>query len=161
MLKLFLLRHGKAQNPIQGQDDYDRPLNKKGVVQINQIGAYFNTTDFNVEQIISSKAKRTFETAEIMNHYLKVQDIEYSKELYLANEHEILEHIKTHGKAKELLYVGHNFGISNIASLFTGSSLSLTTGMLVEFQFDVKDWNSIDFGKGTSGLIKAPNIYLP
>lgn len=161
MLKLFLLRHGKAQNPIQGQDDYDRSLNRKGVVQINQIGAYFNSTDFKVEQIISSKAKRTFETAEIMNHYLKVQDVEYSKELYLADEHVILEHLQTHAKANQVLYVGHNFGISNIASLFAGSSFSLTTGMLIEFQFDVENWKAIDFGKGKLGLIKAPNVYLP
>ena len=59
MLNLYLLRHGKAANPEGYSEDFDRPLNKKGIVQINQIGYKLNNDGHKIDQIISSSAKRT------------------------------------------------------------------------------------------------------
>ena len=160
MLKLILLRHGKAANPESGQEDYDRPLNRKGIVQINQIGHHLSTV-CDIEQIISSSAKRTFETSQIVNHYLQLKAVDFNKSLYLANEEQILTEIKSRAKKDQILYVGHNFGISNLASLLGGNSISMTTGMMVSFNFAATNWEDIQFGKGQIDLVRAPNVFIP
>ena len=38
MLKLYVIRHGKAVKSTKSGKDFDRELNVKGVAQINQIG---------------------------------------------------------------------------------------------------------------------------
>lgn len=161
MLKLILLRHGKAATAISGQEDYDRPLNRKGVVQINQLGFYLREEVEPPLEILSSSAKRTRETTEIVNHYLQLPDVSYQKELYLASEAEILSAIKNSASKSTMLYVGHNFGISNLAAQLGSSQLSLTTGMMVCFSFNVSSWDDVNIGQGKLEFVMAPNIYLP
>ena len=161
MLQLILLRHGKAANAIDGQEDYERPLNRKGVVQINQIGQLLKDKGYSPQQIISSSSKRTSETTYITNHYLKVQDVTFEKDLYLAEETHILSQIKEKASCAQILYVGHNFGISNLASVLSGNSISMSTGMIVVFNFDSTTWQDVEAGVGQTDLVYTPNIYLP
>lgn len=161
MLNLYLLRHGKAANPDKYDKDYDRPLNKKGIVQINQIGYKLQQQENQIDQLISSSAKRTRQTAEIANYYLNIEAVSYHDDLYLASNEIILKKIRSQGKGKSILYAGHNFGISDIASYFADDVYSLSTGMLIHLAFDVHHWNEIGRGSGIVVEAYAPNIYLP
>ena len=161
MLNLYLLRHGKAANPEKYDNDYDRPLNKKGIVQINQIGYKLQHQDNKIDQLISSAALRTQQTADIVNAYLGIQDVSLHQDLYLAANDIILKKIQEEGREKTILYCGHNFGISDIASYFADDLYSMSTGMLIHFEFNVDNWT--DIGRGTGSVIEAypPQIYLP
>ena len=161
MLNLYLLRHGKAANPDNYDKDYDRPLNKKGIVQINQIGYKLQHQQNQPEQLISSSAVRTKQTAQIANHYLGIKDVAYHDDLYLTSNEIILKKIQSEGKATSLLYVGHNFGISDIASYLADDVYQMSTGMLIHFAIDVHHWKEIGRGTGTVVEAYAPNIYLP
>lgn len=161
MLKLYLLRHGKATNPEGYPEDYDRPLNKKGVLQINQIGYRLKKGELYIQQILSSSAIRTVETTKIVNYYLNVQQVKYEKELYLASEETILDFIVKNASSKSVLYVGHNFGISDIATYLEDDTNSLATGQLMEFEFDVDDWNLITKGSGKLINVYIPDVYQP
>lgn len=148
MLKLFLLRHGKATKFIDDESDFMRPLNKQGTAQVNQIGYILRQNKTMVEQIISSDAQRTAETAEIVNFYLKLKQIEYKNDLYLANYGVIMHQIGLVGKNKNLLYVGHNNGISDLASYLTGKQISMSTSHLVEIHFNLDSWQEITKDSG-------------
>ncbi|MBD3636055.1 MAG: histidine phosphatase family protein [Crocinitomicaceae bacterium] len=161
MLNLYLLRHGKAANPEKYDSDYERPLNKKGIVQINQIGYKLQTQGNQIDQLIFSSALRTKETAQIANHYLGINNILYSKELYLARQEDIQNYIRKNAESSSLLYVGHNFGISDFASYLAGEMYALSTGMLIHFQFECDSWDEITQGSGTVIEAFPPNIYLP
>ena len=161
MLNLYLLRHGKAANAKTNQSDYDRPLNKKGIVQINQIGYILGQSSKKIEQIISSSAQRTKETSEITNNYLNLPNISYHDDLYLAQHIDIISKISDLATEKSVLYVGHNFGISDLVSYLVGDIYSMTTGMLIEIEFEFDDWKMISSSSGSLKNIQQPRIYIP
>ncbi|MFT4600876.1 MAG: phosphohistidine phosphatase [Arenicella sp.] len=161
MLKLFLLRHGKACAPKVDQKDYDRPLNKKGLAQINQIGFQLKNNDTKGFELIFSSAKRTSETAVILNHHLHFSSISDDESLYLASEELILKHLMFNAKEASVVFVGHNFGISNLASQLSGKSISMSTGMLIEFEFDIDDWKTLKNAKGRIVHSITPNVFIP
>ena len=161
MLKLFLLRHGKACAPKADQKDYDRSLNKKGLAQINQIGFQLKSSGTKGVELIFSSAKRTTETAVIMNHYLNFSSISDDESLYLASEELILKHLMFNAKEDSVVYAGHNFGISNLASQLSGESISMSTGMLIEFEFDIDDWKMLKNAKGKIIQTITPNVCVP
>jgi len=159
MLKLFLIRHGKAVKYTDEDTDFTRHLNKQGTAQINQIGFVLKNQKKQIDQIIASNARRTFETAEIINHYLGLSTILYDKNLYLADRKLILATIIKNQKSNSILYVGHNNGISDLASYLTEKDVLLTTGELVEIHFDFNDWNEISEGNGELKDRIIPSIY--
>ena len=143
MLQLLLLRHGKAVKYQDDTTDFNRHLNKEGTAQINQVGYILRERGLKPGQIISSGAVRTTQTAEIANHFLQLPKIEFDDQLYLANKTAILHKINTAAKAKILLYVGHNNGISDLASYLTGKQTDMSTGELVHLQFEFDDWKLV------------------
>jgi len=159
MLKLFLLRHGKATKFIDDKSDFTRHLNRQGVVQTNQVGYIVREKKASIDQLICSGAVRTLETAEIMNHYLAIRRIESDDDLYLAKHDQILRKICESGSGKNLLYVGHNNGISDLASYLSGKAVNLSTGHLVEIHFNLDDWNLITKASGHFVSEIIPDIH--
>ncbi|MEX1001515.1 MAG: histidine phosphatase family protein [Crocinitomicaceae bacterium] len=161
MLELYLLRHGKAARPENYAKDFERPLNKKGVAQLNQLGYRLRAEEIKISQLISSSAQRTKETAIIANHFLTIPDVSYEKELYLADHETIRKFICYAAKKPSLLYVGHNFGISDLCSYLSGESISMSTGMLVKLNFDFDDWSLISADTGKVEWIYESDVYIP
>lgn len=159
MLKLFLLRHGKATKFIDQESDFMRPLNKQGTAQVNQIGYILRQNKTAINQILSSDAQRTVETAEIVNFYLNLNQIEFKNDLYLANYGIILHQIGLLGKGKNILYVGHNNGISDLASYLIGKQIDMSTSQLIEIHFDLDSWQEITKDSGIFVNETIPEIH--
>jgi len=157
MLKLFVLRHGKAVRPKSGLSDFDRRLNRKGVAQVNQVGYILRSESTTFDQVIASGALRTRETATIMRHFIH-SPVLYDDELYLTSASTILSTITKVGNEKNILYVGHNNGISDFVNLMTGENLLLSTSMLVEISFNFDNWQMISAGTGNIERILEPDV---
>ena len=158
MLNLYLLRHGKARTEADSGEDFDRKLNKKGTAQANQIGLILRQKEARIDQIISSGAARTTETAEIVNHFIQGPSIEYHDDLYLAGIDGILHCLNHEGKGKNLLYVGHNFGISDIVGYLSGENMSLSTCQLVHIRFALDDWKLVSRETGIVQETIVPDV---
>jgi len=143
MIHLFLLRHGKAGKADEDETDYDRQLNKKGNGQIESVGRYLSSEDQNIAQLISSAAVRTKQTSQIVLNHITVDEITYDDKLYLANIDSILKTIKIEAQKNSVIYVGHNFGISDLATFLSGQQIAMSTGMIVHLTFNCEDWNLI------------------
>ena len=150
----FILRHGKAENAQQNQKDYDRPLSSKGKEQAHKMGQFL--ADKGIEQIISSSAQRTKDTTSIVNEYLKVNDITFVDELYLADLSTIKEKISTLAHKDKVLYVGHNFGISDLVSDLSGQRIGLSTCELAYFNMEVDNWHHLSSETGSLIEIISP-----
>ncbi len=148
-MKLFLLRHGKAEQAVENQKDFDRSLNKKGEKQCKKIGKFLKNQG--IEKIISSAAARTKESTKIVNKQLQIEDVSFDKTLYLASSTAINEVINNLVTAKTTLVVGHNFGISELIDYYTGNAVILSTGCMAIIEFDVT--SSAHFGR-FSGRLK-------
>lgn len=151
MLQLHLLRHGKAVKFTDEPSDFQRHLNKQGTAQANVLGYMLNQRNYKPDQIIASSAVRTAQTAEIVRHHLNGPSIEYHADLFLAERPLILHRINKTGKGKNLLYIGHNNGISDLVSWLTGKQTTLSTCQLAVIEFHVDDWNLIS---GQTGILK-------
>ncbi|MDX1349706.1 MAG: histidine phosphatase family protein [Putridiphycobacter sp.] len=150
-MKLFLLRHGKAKEGIDNQKDFDRGLAEKGFKQSKKIGKYLKNSG--ISYAIVSSAKRTMETFDSVNKYLNIEEVYESKDLYLASSETINNVINTHVTEKDVMVVGHNYGISDLVDFYTGIDITLSTGMVAIIEFDVQ--SSAHFSRYAGRLIEV------
>jgi len=111
MKTLILVRHAKSAWPDVSVPDYERPLENQGVEDSIQIGKYLKTKVPNPDYIITSGAKRTLETAQIISKELFNQPItlNINKLIYGASINEMRNLIKNFNqKYKNIMVVGHN-----------------------------------------------------
>jgi len=154
-MKLFILRHGKAESATQGVKDFDKKLAENGILQSVKIGDFLK--DSEITQIICSSAVRASETEAIVNEFLKIDNVSYVDELYLASSEIIKNRICNLAIDQNVLYIGHNFGISDFVSELSGHSLNMTTCMLVELDIQVDDWTLLSRDTGVLKQITEPN----
>ena len=113
MKRLFLLRHAKTVPANPGIEDHDRELLERGRNDAPAIGVYMAGKTYLPDLILSSTARRTVETVELLSEKLpRAQHIEYTDRLYLAGQKEMLAVIRSvAASVSNLLVVGHNPGI--------------------------------------------------
>jgi phosphohistidine phosphatase len=153
-MKLFILRHGKAEDIKENLKDFDRKLSSKGVKQAHKLGRYLST--FKIEQIISSSANRTKETTEIVNEYCHTKTIMFDKDLYLADVNTIKKKIAKLATKENVLFVGHNYGISDLVTDLTGHDTNLSTCALAIVDLQINDWGYLAGGTGILEQIIIP-----
>ena len=154
-MNLFVLRHGTAVNSEFGVKDYDRKLSENGILQAVKIADYLKY--FNIKQIICSSALRAFETASIVDEIIKTDSFLDFKDLYLTDSNHIKQTIIENASYDSVLYVGHNFGISDFVSELSGEPITMSTCMLVNFEVDIDHWNMLSNGIGIIKNIIEPN----
>lgn len=119
MRRLMLLRHAKSDWSSPGMPDPDRPLNERGEVAANHMGAYLARHGLMPDRILCSPARRTRETfAALATAWHDPVKIDYVDRLYAASAETILSVV--HGgqkRARSLMVIGHNPGLHEVAEL--------------------------------------------
>jgi len=113
---LILLRHGKSDWST-GDDDFDRPLKKRGKNASRQAGKWLSTNERVPDFVVASPAKRAMQTAEITCEAMGIEkkDIYPRKHIYLATPEELLYVLEDCPKqAKCVMLVGHNPGLEQL-----------------------------------------------
>jgi len=147
MKTLILLRHAKSEDPQMAETDFERHLKNKGKQDILQIAEKSIQSEFVPDLILCSTAVRTRETLEIYASLLITKpDIHFTDALYHASASEILDTINDHTEAADtIMVVGHNMGISNLASLLSaGTCPELPTSGMAIIKFEA----AIEPGQG-------------
>lgn len=163
MLTLNLIRHAKTQQTSPTGKDYDRELLDKGVSQANLLGNYLQTHHISLGKILCSSAVRTQQTKSIICQQLSERcNVEYVKELYHAFYNEMLQIIRTHGENETIVtLIGHNEGISQLASYLSGESIHQRTSEIISMAIPFDSWDYLS--QGTAGIIYQyrPEVFLP
>ncbi len=135
---LHLIRHAKTNQVSQSGKDFDRPLLERGWKQCEELTDYLKKKDFGTSKIICSSAKRTRETLEGTKACFTSSEIEFSEELYLCSISTFLKKIWSENHQKDLVIIGHNFGISDLANYFLDRQDEMRTAeyVCIEFPFD-------------------------
>ena len=132
---LHLLRHAKTEKFAVTGKDYDRPLASKG--------------------IHVSAANRTQETAKtIFPEYT----LHFCKELYLASSQELLQYINKLSTSNDLFLIGHNEGLSELATSLIGENILLKTASYLAITFDCKNSAEISRHNGMILHLYRPEI---
>lgn len=168
MLRLWLLRHAKSAWDDPGLDDFARPLSPRGRKACRQIGRHMAERGIRPDLVLCSPATRTRQTWERLEKRLgDGGKIRFEPSLYLADPGALLALVRAAPTAcRELLLIGHNPGLEELARRLAGSaagdSLSrLTgkypTGALAEVTFPARTWAQVAPDSGFLASFVTPS----
>ncbi len=112
-MKLFLMRPAEAKEARQ-VDDIFRELTNKGIQEAEEAAQFLE--NHKIDKILVSSAKRTRQTAEIIQNKVKCTKFEVLPELYASTSEKIIDIIsKQENQDTTILVIAHNPGIFNTA----------------------------------------------
>ena len=156
MLQLNLIRHAKTEPQSKSGRDFDRELLPKGQKQSALLAAFLNESAANLGEIICSTAVRTTQTSRILFPE-RTQGIVFLKALYLAEAEQIKQLIAAQ-TTSTLTIIGHNEGLSDLASLLSGEQIHLQTAGFIQLQFELENWNQLIQGTGIITIRFRPEV---
>jgi phosphohistidine phosphatase len=174
MRRLLLLRHAKTEIDAPSGRDRDRRLDDRGQRDAAQLGDWIAAHPPFPEAVLVSHAVRARQTWDIVWEAMKdrvaAPQVEILPELYGADPAQILETIRTAtvpADPKQLLLVGHNPGMHEVALMLMGGgdpagakaiADNLPTAGLAIFDFDVKDWGDVAYRRGKLVQFVSPKL---
>ncbi|MEE9393647.1 MAG: histidine phosphatase family protein [Planctomycetota bacterium] len=155
MLTVHLLRHG---NSDFGGPDLDRTLSGDGADELRLVLSQFRPERVAELTILASHAQRCQQSAEIVRSHLDCLPWTSTPELYLATHSEILQVLaKTPRTTRELMIVGHNPGLSQLATSWAaGRPIGLPTAGLASFRLDISDPDFLEIATATPIAFLSP-----
>lgn len=153
--KLFIIRHGKAEEHSFSKRDFYRDLVERGIHKSNEIAKELKGSISLSEKssIISSSANRAIQTANIFCQILNypAERIHIEPTIYEAHYLDILKVINAVANDVDTLFVfGHNPGLSDLTNYITNAYIDLKTSnvALIEMEENLF-FSEISAGTGT------------
>ncbi|HEV7279259.1 MAG TPA: hypothetical protein VGN57_03520 [Pirellulaceae bacterium] len=143
MKRLSILRHAKAAPHGATSSDFDRPLAERGR---NDVAAFCRWAGdgFAPDVTYVSSALRTLETYERLQQGLgRTLPGKQSKSLYLAEVEELMAAVREAGEAEEVLLIGHNPGLEDLAARLLGRDMELPTCGFVRIDLPIENWSDL------------------
>jgi len=146
--RLTLMRHGNAQWKDPQIADFDRPLSRRGHSEAEAMGRRLMELRLVPTILLTSNARRTTQTADIVARELGVsaRNVRSVEPLYLAPAEDILQIIQATGpRIPHVMIVGHNPGLSEVAQLLAPNRgiSDLGTAAACSFTFDTNSWSEV------------------
>jgi phosphohistidine phosphatase len=126
-MKLYLLRHGKADWPDWDQPDDERPLTKEGKREMRRIAQFLADVNVAPGVILSSPLPRAYQTAEIAAEALGLEVQEepaLGKGFGAAKARALIKR----AQGADLMLVGHEPDFSAVIRALTGGMVKLGKG---------------------------------
>ena len=167
MRTLLLLRHAKSSWADPQLEDFERPLNSRGLEAAGALAVHFLVTKLQPDLILCSAALRTRATlAGLLPVFAHDYRVSVENRLYLAGAAKLLERLQEIGEnAPCVLLICHNPGLERLARLLAGSGPpekieamhnKFPTAALATFEFDEASWRDIGKGSGTLADYRIP-----
>ncbi len=134
-MKLYFLRHGKADWPNWDKPDDERPLTKKGKKELRRVAKLLCKLEVDSAVILSSPLPRALETAEIVAKCLGVP-LQEERGLGKGFNAAKLRDILKRNKVDELILVGHDPDFSAVIRAVTGGDVKLAKGGIARVDID-------------------------
>jgi phosphohistidine phosphatase len=141
-MRLYIVRHGKAETDSPTGRDQDRPLKGRGDKQARYLGAWFSVDRRRPAQIITSRFERAFETARLIQEAVGCQ-LQTAPELESGEPPSKAVELISGQDRSPLMIVGHNPQLSELIWILTrgmpAEEAGLRTGEAVVLDVDHKD----------------------
>ena len=149
-LTLIMMRHAKSSWNDPALDDFDRPLNARGVRDAPRIGRWLVDQGHTPEEVLCSSAIRAKQTLDGLAFQTPVM---FLPELYMASPAKILGAIQA-AFSSCLLVVAHNPGMSMLATDLVAEPPNhprfddFPTASTLVLSFDMDEWSHVRAGTG-------------
>ncbi len=142
MISLIIMRHAKSDWSDPNCSDHQRSLNRRGKKAAPVMAEKLQAEGVLPEIILASSAVRVQETLALMserwNHAFEVLT---EDALYLAQPLELRRHIEgLHDSWRTAMVVGHNPGLSALATSMAGTGVELPTAAVALFTSENESW---------------------
>ncbi len=145
MKELLVIRHAKSSWANLGQDDFDRPLNERGIKDAPEMARRLTARSILIDTFISSTAKRALSTATYFAEAFQktVNDIIQKQELYHAPPERYYQVIKkTNPLINTIAIFAHNPGITDfVNSLGTTQIDNMPTCGVFAVKLHITEWS--------------------
>jgi len=163
MKTLYLIRHAKSSWKNIDSTDFDRVLNKRGIHDAPLIGKKLHELNFNPELIVSSPAKRTTITSQLVCEEVNYsfENIKFEPSIYEASLTQLKQLINLFPhEYHEVALIGHNPGITFLSNYLTDDFISnIPTCGVVKIELEIDNWNEIIQGIGLKKDFIYPKMY--
>jgi phosphohistidine phosphatase len=147
---LHFLRHAKTNQVSPTGRDFDRELLPRGYEQLSELRSKLAQSPITVTRVFCSSAKRTRQTWTEIADLFPNATISFHDELYLASASELLTFLSSKNSPQTSLLIGHNEGLSDLATYLTGSDIHLKTCGYLQLSFPFDHSGFISASTGTS-----------
>jgi phosphohistidine phosphatase len=143
---LLILRHAKSSWAQAGQDDWQRPLNDRGLRDAPAVGEWLREQSLVPDLIITSDAVRARTTAQAVaaaSGYKGELVVEPS--LYLATPDDAIAVLSgVADDARSVMIVGHNPGLEDLVAQLTDEHHGMPTAAIVHLTVPIARWSELD-----------------
>lgn len=169
MKTLILLRHAKSSWKDMSQDDFDRPLNKRGKRDAPLMAQKFKERELVPDLILSSPAVRTKLTTEEFVYGLGGGGdeggsiLKYVSQIYEAHYQALLQLLRQQEDIyQSILLVGHNPGLTDLANYFSFEYIeNIPTTGIICFDLPINQWRQINSESASLVYFDFPKNYFP
>jgi phosphohistidine phosphatase len=148
MKTLYLMRHAKSSWDYPELSDHDRPLNGRGRQDAPLMGSQLLSREIKPDLVLSSTAVRALTTATLVAKEVDydMDKLQTDEDIYHADKSGLLQIIREiPEEIDSLLFVAHNFAISELANMLAPESLAdIPTAGVVALTFPVNSWADIE-----------------
>lgn len=140
MKRLTLIRHAKSSHKDGRLQDFDRPLNRRGVTDAPLMAERLTTALSKPDLLLYSPAQRSLSTAESVIPALNPSRAKAWPELYMAELQTLLALLASQPKSRRhLLLIGHNPGLQELANYLLPEPIAkLPTSAVLSLELE--DW---------------------
>ena len=136
-MRLYFLRHGRADWPEWTKPDDKRPLTEFGKKEVRQVAKFLDRLKVRPDLIVTSPLPRASQTAKIAAEQLKTKLREDETLQPGFGMSELRTVLKRHG-SKILMLVGHEPDFTSVISALTGACLKLSKGGVALVDVDLE-----------------------
>ena len=152
MRQLLILRHAKSSWADASLDDWQRPLNERGVRDAPRVGDLLRERSLVPDLIISSDAVRARTTAQIVAKTAGyTRELIVAPALYHATPADVIDVLHdVDDAARSVMIVGHNPGLEDLIEQLTGEAHGLPTAALIQLKLEIDRWSDLDISAGAT-----------
>jgi len=158
---LLLVRHAKSSWSNTSLADFDRPLNKRGVLNAPLMGQRIREYGLHLDAIITSTAERAQETSKLIAKEMayEIEDIDLESDLYHASR-EVFINILSKQQNRNIAMVGHNPGIQDFSYwLSSEPTVNFPTCGVIHISFSLDNWTKIFKNSGKAMRFEYPKMF--
>jgi len=150
MKTLYITRHAKSSWE-ENVEDHQRPLNKRGKLDIVLVSNYVAINFKKPDLIKTSDANRALTTAQQFKKAFALSDDRFLVErgMYDFSGEQVMRAIEsTSNDVKILMIFGHNYGLTHLVNKLGNDFIdNLPTCGFVQIEFETDSWANLSKGK--------------
>lgn len=162
MKQLLIVRHAKSSWAVQGQNDFDRPLNERGQRDAPMMAQRLLDKKVAIDAFISSTANRALTTACYFAETYQTPKklIMQFRELYHAPAavfYNVISKLDNNINAAAIF--SHNPGITEFVNLLTATQVDdMPTCAVFAVKADISQWNEFKSAKKINWFFDYPKL---